>query len=167
MFRKQRVRLEKNLAGIQNMPGIPQVVFVVDANREDIAVREAIRLNIPCIGIVDTNCDPETVSLAVPGNDDAIRAVSLFCSIIADAAIEGKTRAEKTRADELAEAEKEDESVAEVTLAQAEATAVADEETPEVAQVAEVAEAAEVAEVAEVAEAEEAAADDEAAEEEV
>ncbi|MBW7863131.1 MAG: 30S ribosomal protein S2 [Candidatus Hydrogenedens sp.] len=99
LLRKDRVKLERNLLGIQKMPGTPSVVFVIDAKREDIAVKEAQRLHIPCIGVVDTNCDPEMVDLPIPGNDDAIRAVNLYCKIIADAAIEGRMRAEKVRAD--------------------------------------------------------------------
>jgi small subunit ribosomal protein S2 len=104
MMRKRRAKLEKNLSGIQDMPNLPQVIFVIDAHRENIAVKEAERLGIPCVGITDTNCDPDVVSIPVPGNDDAIRAVNLYCSLIADAVIEGKTRAEKKRADEAAEA---------------------------------------------------------------
>jgi small subunit ribosomal protein S2 len=104
MFRKRRAKLEKNLLGIQKMPGIPKVMFVIDAHRENIAINEAKRLGIPCIGIVDTNCDPDLVSLPIPGNDDAIRAIDLYCSVIADAVIEGKMRAEKKRADEKEEA---------------------------------------------------------------
>ncbi len=100
MFRKRRAKLEKNLLGIQKMPGLPSIVFVADAKREHIAVHEAKRLGIPCIGIVDTNCDPDVVDLPIPGNDDAIRAISLFCTVIADAVIEGKLRAEKIKADE-------------------------------------------------------------------
>ena len=100
MMRKQRVKLEKNLLGIQQMPGLPDAVFVIDVGREDIAVREARRLKIPCIGVIDTNCDPDDVDLPVPGNDDAIRAINLYCKIIADAVLEGKLRAEKIRAEE-------------------------------------------------------------------
>tara|TARA_R110001592_G_scaffold167684_1_gene403266 strand:- start:1005 stop:1841 length:837 start_codon:yes stop_codon:yes gene_type:complete len=100
VFRKRRAKLEKNLLGIQKMPGLPSVVFIADAKREHIAVREAKRLGIPSIGIVDTNCDPDAVDLAIPGNDDAIRAIDLFCKVIADAVLEGKMRAEKIRADE-------------------------------------------------------------------
>lgn len=98
-LRKRRVKLDKNLCGIVNMTTLPDVVFVIDAKREYIAVREAARLGIPCIGIVDTNCDPDEVSLPVPGNDDAIRAVSLFCQVIADAVLEGRMKGEKLRAD--------------------------------------------------------------------
>lgn len=94
-MRKQKARLAKYLDGIKNMPGVPQVMFVIDTRREDIAVNEARRLNIPCIGIVDTNSDPDMVSFPIPGNDDAIRAVGLFCSVIADAVIEGKAESEK------------------------------------------------------------------------
>ncbi len=100
MMRKQRVKLEKNLLGIQHMPGLPDAVFVIDAKREDIAVREARRLKIPCIGIVDTNSDPDEVDVPIPGNDDAIRAINLYCSLIANAVLEGKLRAEKLRAEE-------------------------------------------------------------------
>ena len=99
MMRKRRAKLEKNLLGIKDMPGLPAVMFVIDAKREAIAVREAERMGIPCIGVVDTNCDPDVVELPVPGNDDAIRAVGLFCSIIADAVMEGRMRAEKIRAE--------------------------------------------------------------------
>ena len=104
MIRRRRDKLERNLSGIQKMQEIPELVFVVDAKREHIAVREAKRLGIPCIGIVDTNCDPDVVSLPIPGNDDAIRAISLYCRLIADAVIEGKMRAEKKKADEQEEA---------------------------------------------------------------
>jgi len=102
-LRKRRAKLEKNLLGIQSMSHLPGIMFVIDAKREAIAVREAERLNIPCIGIVDTNCDPDMVSLPIPGNDDAIRAVGLFCSIIADAVLEGRMRGEKIRGDEKPE----------------------------------------------------------------
>lgn len=100
MFKKRAVKLEKNLSGIQRMPNLPSVVFIADAKRENIAVREAKRLGIPSIGIVDTNCDPDVVDLPIPGNDDAIRSISLFCTVIADAVIEGRMRAEKLRAED-------------------------------------------------------------------
>lgn len=94
-LRKRRAKLDKNLSGIINMNGTPDVLFVIDAKREDIAVKEAVRLGIPCVGIVDTNCDPDEVSLPIPGNDDAIRAVSLFCQVMADAVLEGRMKGEK------------------------------------------------------------------------
>jgi small subunit ribosomal protein S2 len=102
-FVKTKEKLSKNLDGIKDMPGQPQVVFVIDVRREGIAVREAERLGITCVGIVDTNSDPGTVSLPVPGNDDAIRAVNLFAKIMADAVIEGRSIHEKARADQQAE----------------------------------------------------------------
>ena len=100
VFKKRAEKLAKNLSGIQRMPNLPSVVFIADAKRENIAVREAKRLGIPSIGIVDTNCDPDVVDLPIPGNDDAIRSISLFCTIIADAVLEGRMRAEKLRAEE-------------------------------------------------------------------
>ncbi len=99
-LRQEAEKLNKNLRGIKSMPGLPNVMFVIDTKKEYIAVREAERLNIPCIGVVDTNADPDTVPIAIPGNDDAIRAVSLFCSVIADAVLEGRGQLEKFRADE-------------------------------------------------------------------
>jgi small subunit ribosomal protein S2 len=98
--RKQGAKLEKNLRGIRKMPGLPSVMFVIDAKKEAIAVREAARCGIPCIGIVDTNCDPDVVPIPVPGNDDAIRAVNLFCSVIADAVMDGRMKADKMLADQ-------------------------------------------------------------------
>lgn len=100
MLRKQREKLDRNLCGIKNMDGPPQIMFVVDSHRETIAVREADRLDIPCIAIVDTNADPDAVPIPIPGNDDAIRAVGLFCEIIADAAIEGRGAFEKKHQEE-------------------------------------------------------------------
>lgn len=86
---KKKEKLLKVLAGIKTMTRLPDVVFVVDPNRERIAVAEANKLGIPVIGIVDTNCDPENVDYVIPGNDDAIRAVKLFTSRIADCVLEG------------------------------------------------------------------------------
>lgn len=94
-LRKRIAKLEKNLSGIVQMTDLPDIVFIIDTKHEEIAVRETNRLNIPCIGIVDTNADPDAVSLPVPGNDDAIKAISLYCKIIADAVIEGKNLATK------------------------------------------------------------------------
>jgi len=98
-FRKQAAKLEANLKGIKNMPGLPDVMFVVDAKKEAIAIREAERLGIPCIAVVDTNSDPDVVPIPVPGNDDAIRAVQLVCSVIADAVMDGRMRADKIRSE--------------------------------------------------------------------
>ncbi len=87
---KERRRLEKNLRGIQDMERLPDAVYVIDSNREEIAVHEAHKLGIPVIGIVDTNCDPQAIDYAIPGNDDALRAIKLFSSRLADAVIAGR-----------------------------------------------------------------------------
>jgi small subunit ribosomal protein S2 len=86
---RERKALEKNLAGIKNMPRLPDAVFVIDSNNEEIAVAEARRLGIPVIAIVDTNCNPDFVDYVIPGNDDALRAIRLFTTKIADSVIEG------------------------------------------------------------------------------
>lgn len=101
---KEMNDLEKNLGGIKNMPGIPDAIFIVDPKKEHNAVLEAKKLGIPVIAIVDTNCDPDDADYVIPGNDDAIRAIKLFASVLADAVIEGRegeqTAAEKTEDDE-------------------------------------------------------------------
>jgi small subunit ribosomal protein S2 len=89
-LRKIRVKLERSLGGIKNMEALPQAVFIVDTKKEYIAVAEARKLHIPVVAILDTNCDPDEVDYPIPGNDDAIRAIRLFCSRIADAVLEGK-----------------------------------------------------------------------------
>jgi small subunit ribosomal protein S2 len=92
---KELVKLEKNLGGIKNMDELPGAVFVIDPKREKIAIREARKLNIPVIAIADSNCDPDEIDYIIPGNDDAIRAIRLMCSKIADACIEGHDLAEE------------------------------------------------------------------------
>jgi small subunit ribosomal protein S2 len=104
---KERNRLEKSLGGIKNMDRLPGAIFVVDPKKEKIAVREARKIGIPSIGIVDTNCNPEELDYIIPGNDDAIRAIHLFASKIADAAVEGKQIYEKQLQMEGAKEEKE------------------------------------------------------------
>ncbi len=89
-LRHEMEKLEKNLGGIKNMTRVPDVLFVVDPRKEKNAIAEAKILGIPVVGIVDTNCDPEEVDYVIPGNDDAIRAVKLIASKIADAVIEGR-----------------------------------------------------------------------------
>jgi len=93
LLRRELEKLQRDLDGIREMADLPRAVFVVDTKREAIAVREARRLGIPLIGLVDTNADPDEVDYVVPGNDDAIRSVSLICRVIADAAIDGRTAA--------------------------------------------------------------------------
>lgn len=83
-------KLEKNLGGIKDMPRLPDAIFIVDPNKEHIAINEANRLGIPVVAIVDTNCDPDNIDYVIPGNDDAIRAIKLITSTMADAVLEGK-----------------------------------------------------------------------------
>ena len=87
---KERKRLDKNLRGIQDMNRLPDAVYIIDSKREEIAVHEARKLKIPVIGVVDTNCDPDIIDYVVPGNDDALRAIKLFTSRLADALIAGR-----------------------------------------------------------------------------
>jgi len=102
---KEREKLRKNLGGIKEMGELPGVVFVVDSRKEYIAVREARKLGIPVVGIVDTNCDPDEIDYIIPGNDDAIRAIRLFTSLMADACLEGLgLREEKPQEVQAAEA---------------------------------------------------------------
>jgi small subunit ribosomal protein S2 len=90
---RERKHLQQYLAGIKEMPGLPDYLFVIDSNKEEIAVREARKLGIPVVAVVDTNCDPDMVDLPIPGNDDALRAIRLFSSKIADAVVEGRALA--------------------------------------------------------------------------
>jgi small subunit ribosomal protein S2 len=90
---RERKHLQQNLAGIKDMPGSPDLLFVIDSNKEAIAVKEARRLGIPVVAVVDTNCDPDEVDYVIPGNDDALRAIRLFTTKIADAVIEGRALA--------------------------------------------------------------------------
>jgi len=101
---KERVKLDNNLGGISNMKRLPRAMFVVDTKNESIAVREARRLGIPVVAIVDTNCNPDEIDYIIPGNDDAIRAIRLMSSRMADACIEGRQRMEERL---RAEADKE------------------------------------------------------------
>jgi small subunit ribosomal protein S2 len=97
---RERKHLQANLAGIKNMRRLPDAIFVVDSNNEAIAVKEARKLGIPVVAVVDTNCDPTVVDYVIPGNDDALRAIRLFTSKIADSAIEGVQMAgDKTMAE--------------------------------------------------------------------
>ena len=172
-------KLETNLSGVSTMDKLPSAVFVIDLNAEQLAVREAKRLNLPLIGLVDTNCDPDQVDLAIPGNDDAIRANDLVARVIADGVIEGRkhlpsaveglSSEEAAAVDEavaeiLAEAEVAeavaDEAVAEAVVAEAVAeVALADPDVPAEVKAEAVIEAAVADAVAEEAVAEAAAAD--------
>ncbi len=107
---RERGHLDRNLAGIKDMPGMPDTVFVIDSSKEEIAVLEARKMGIPVVAVVDTNCDPDLVDYVIPGNDDALRAIRLFASRIADAVLDGRQvamerqlEAEKIAAEKAAE----------------------------------------------------------------
>lgn len=102
---KEKRKLQKNLDGIRNMSRLPDAIFIVDTKKEKIAVDEARKLKIPVIGVVDTNCDPDEVDFVIPGNDDALRAIRLFASKIADAVLSGRGLREAISAEEVAEGE--------------------------------------------------------------
>ena len=101
---RERKHLQANLAGIKNMSRLPDSIFVIDSNKEQIAVREARKLGIPVVAVVDTNCDPSEVDYVIPGNDDALRAIRLFASKIADSIVEGSQMATDKQSAELAAA---------------------------------------------------------------
>jgi small subunit ribosomal protein S2 len=86
---RERDKLERSLGGIRDMGGIPDLMFVIDTNKEAIAIKEAKKLGIPVAAVVDSNCDPDEVDFPIPGNDDAARAIQLFCDLVADAALDG------------------------------------------------------------------------------
>lgn len=127
---REREKLEKNLGGIKNMTKLPGAVFVIDPNKESIAVKEANKLGIPVVAVVDTNCDPDNIDYIIPGNDDAIRAIRLFANRMSEACVEG---AEQRKDAKQTEAEGSDEPVVEAAapaeVAPAE-VAPAAEETP-------------------------------------
>ena len=86
---RERDKLELSLGGIKDMGGIPDLMFVIDTNKESIAIQEARKLNIPVIAILDTNCDPDGITYPIPGNDDAARAIQLYCDLMADSVLDG------------------------------------------------------------------------------
>ncbi len=93
-LQRERDKLDRALGGIKDMGGLPDLLFVIDTNKEDIAIKEARRLNVPVAAVVDTNCNPDGITFVVPGNDDASRAITLYCDLIARAAIDGISRAQ-------------------------------------------------------------------------
>jgi len=105
MLDREREKLERNLGGIKEMGGVPDLVFVIDTNREAIAVQEARRLGIPVAAILDSNCNPDGITYPVPGNDDAGRAIQLYCDLIARSAIDGLSRSQGSMGYDVGEAE--------------------------------------------------------------
>ncbi|BAT60271.1 30S ribosomal protein S2 [Variibacter gotjawalensis] len=105
-LQRERDKLDRALGGIKDMGGLPDLIFVVDTNKEDIAIKEAQRLNVPVVAVLDTNCDPKGISFPFPGNDDAARAISLYCDLVARAAIDGISRGQGDIGIDLGAAEK-------------------------------------------------------------
>ncbi|WP_363349285.1 30S ribosomal protein S2 [Methylocystis echinoides] len=105
LLTREREKLEKALGGIKDMGGTPDLIFVIDTNKEQLAIKEANRLKIPVVAILDTNCDPDGVTFPIPGNDDAGRAIALYCDLIAKAAIDGISRSQGALGVDLGEAE--------------------------------------------------------------
>jgi len=134
---RQRRKMERALGGIKEMEELPDALFVIDTTHEHIAVREANRLGIPVIAVVDTNCDPEEVDYPIPGNDDAIRAIRLFSSRVADNVLEGLNMADEryVGAEGAGDSEPADEAAAAEPVEAAEAESEAEAETPEVDEV--------------------------------
>src|SRR5919109_1273356 len=106
-LQRERDKLDRALGGIKDMGGVPDLLFVIDTNKEDIAIKEAQRLGIPVAAVVDTNCDPQGINYMVPGNDDASRAITLYCDLVAKAVIDGISRGQGERIDVGALAEPE------------------------------------------------------------
>ncbi|QBR72361.1 30S ribosomal protein S2 [Beijerinckiaceae bacterium] len=105
MMSRERDKLEKALGGIKDMGGTPDLIFVIDTNKEQLAIKEAVRLKIPVVAVLDTNCDPDGITYPIPGNDDAGRAIALYCDLIARAAIDGISRAQGSTGVDLGEME--------------------------------------------------------------
>lgn len=133
---RERDKLERALGGIKDMGGIPSLLFVIDTNKESIALQEARRLNIPIAAIVDSNCDPDGIDYPVPGNDDAARAIGLYCDLIARAAIDGLSRGQTDLGIDLGAAE---EVPVEMALVEEEAAAPVEAAAEEAAPAAEAA----------------------------
>ena len=105
MMSREREKLEKALGGIKDMGGVPDLIFVIDTNKEQLAIKEANRLNIPVAAILDTNCNPDGITFPIPGNDDAGRAIAMYCDLIARAAIDGIQRSQGSQGVDFGEAE--------------------------------------------------------------
>ena len=113
MMSREREKLEKALGGIKDMGGVPDLIFVIDTNKEQLAIKEAKRLGIPVAAIVDTNCDPDGITYPIPGNDDASRAILLYCDLVARAAIDGISRSQGSLGIDIGEVEQPVEEVLE------------------------------------------------------
>ena len=119
---RERDKLDRAIGGIKDMGGLPDLLFVVDTNKEQIALQEAAKLNIPVVAVVDSNCDPKPVAFPIPGNDDAGRAINLYCDLIARAVLDGISQSQSDSGVDVGAA---DEPIMEETLAEPEAAAEA------------------------------------------
>jgi small subunit ribosomal protein S2 len=128
MLAREKDKLERALGGIKDMGGTPDLIFVIDTNKEQLAIKEANRLNIPVAAILDTNCDPQGITFPVPGNDDAGRAIALYCDLIARAAIDGISRSQGSSGMDMGAAEAPVEYALEEAPAAAEAAPAGDYE---------------------------------------
>lgn len=126
---RDREKLDKALGGIANMGGLPDLIFVIDTNKEAIAIKEARKLGIPVVAVVDTNCDPDDADFPFPGNDDAARAISLYCNLVADAVLDGLAESSAGLGIDLGEAE-DIEAMVELDVAAADAAEEAAAEAP-------------------------------------
>ena len=144
---RERDKLELSLGGIKDMGGIPDLMFVIDTNKEAIAIQEARKLNIPVVAILDTNCDPDGITFPVPGNDDAARAIQLYCDLVADSVIDGLAAGQSSSGVDLGAAGRPFEPALRTTSAEA-------AEAPAAAEPVVAAEPALAAEAAEAPEAE-------------
>lgn len=118
MLTREREKLERSLGGIKDMGGTPDLMFVIDTNKEGIAIQEAKKLGIPVVAVVDTNCDPDPIDMPIPGNDDASRAIALYCDLIADAVLDGMADGAAALGVDLGEAEAPVETLVEETAAE-------------------------------------------------
>jgi small subunit ribosomal protein S2 len=125
MLTREREKLDRSLGGIKDMGGTPDLMFVIDTNKEAIAIQEARKLGIPVVAVVDTNCDPDPIDFPIPGNDDASRAIALYCDLIADAVLDGMSDSQMAMGMDLGEAEAPVESLVEETAAEEAAAAEA------------------------------------------
>ncbi|MEE8333927.1 MAG: 30S ribosomal protein S2 [Alphaproteobacteria bacterium] len=131
MRERQRAKLDRALGGIKEMGGLPDILFVLDTNKEGIAIKEAQKLGIPVAAVLDSNCDPRGITYPVPGNDDAIRSIALYCGLVSDAVLDGLQQEAIASGDDIGEAENVPEvEVPVVDAAVAEAVAAPAEETP-------------------------------------
>ena len=135
---REKDKLHRALGGIANMGGLPSLMFVIDTNKEAIAVQEARKLGIPVVAVVDTNCDPDPIDFPFPGNDDAARAISLYCNLVADAVLDGLAESTAGLGIDLGESDDIDALIAaDLAAADAEETSeeapAAEAETPEAA----------------------------------